>query len=76
LLVTGCQWQTVSLTPKTPTFITSIDETNLTPFFTPTDIRKKGGALFGDFRYQNTFIYHNGADSYYGSSGFRGYRWI
>jgi len=43
---------------------------------TPPDIRKKGGALFGDFRYGNTFIYHNGADSYYGSRGFRGYRWI
>lgn len=40
---------------------------------TPDDIRSLGGALFGDHRYQKTFIYHNGADSYYGSRGFRGY---
>ena len=40
---------------------------------TPDDIRSLGGALFGDNRYQTTFIYHNGADSYYGSRGFRGY---
>lgn len=38
---------------------------------TPDDIRKKGGAIFGDFRYGNVFIYHNGADSYYGARGFR-----
>ena len=36
-------------------------------------LRSLGGALFGDKRYQRTFIYHNGADSYYGSRGFRGY---
>lgn len=35
--------------------------------------RSLGGALFGDKRYKRTFIYHNGADSYYGSRGFRGY---
>ena len=40
---------------------------------TPEDIRSLGGALFGDSRYEHTFIYHNGADSYYGSRGFRGY---
>ncbi|AUD63284.1 hypothetical protein BK010_06655 [Tenericutes bacterium MO-XQ] len=40
---------------------------------TPDDIRSLGGALFGDHRYKTTFIYHNGADSYYGSRGFRGY---
>lgn len=39
---------------------------------TPSDIRKLGGALFGDFRYGNVFIYHNGAQSYYAASGFRG----
>lgn len=39
---------------------------------TPSDIRKLGGAIFGDFRYGNVFIYHNGADSYYGARGFRG----
>ena len=40
---------------------------------TPLAIRKLGGALFGDKRYNQTFIYHNGADSYYGVRGFRGY---
>ena len=39
---------------------------------TPSDIRKLGGAIFGDFRYWNTFIYHNGAESYYANRGFRG----
>lgn len=39
---------------------------------TPIEIRKLGGALFADRRYNQVFIYHNGADSYYGSRGFRG----
>lgn len=39
---------------------------------TPADIRALGGAIFGDWRYGNVFIYHNGADSYYGARGFRG----
>ncbi|HEV2480471.1 MAG TPA: DUF4256 domain-containing protein [Puia sp.] len=39
---------------------------------TPADIRKPGGAIFGDFRYGTVFIYHNGADSYYAARGFRG----
>jgi hypothetical protein len=39
---------------------------------TPSRIRKLGGAIFGDFRYGDVFIYHNGAESYYGSRGFRG----
>jgi hypothetical protein len=39
---------------------------------TPSDIRKLGGAIFADFRYGNVFIYHNGAESYYGSRAFRG----
>lgn len=39
---------------------------------TPPEIRKLGGAIFGDFRYGQVFIYHNGADSYYGARGFRG----
>ena len=38
----------------------------------PSEIRKLGGALFADFRYGNVFIYHNGAESYYGGRGFRG----
>jgi hypothetical protein len=39
---------------------------------TPADIRKRGGAIFGDYRYGNVFIYHNGAESYYAARGFRG----
>ncbi len=39
---------------------------------TPDDIRKLGGAIFADRRYNTVFIYHNGADSYYASRGFRG----
>jgi hypothetical protein len=39
---------------------------------TPEAIRKLGGALFGDCRYNHVFIYHNGAESYYSSRGFRG----
>lgn len=39
---------------------------------TPSEIRKYGGAIFGDFRYGAVFIYHNGADSYYAARGFRG----
>lgn len=39
---------------------------------TPDNIRKLGGAIFGDFRYGTVFIYHNGAESYYAARGFRG----
>ncbi|QEC51600.1 uncharacterized protein DUF4256 [Anseongella ginsenosidimutans] len=39
---------------------------------TPADVRKLGGALFCDRRYGKVFVYHNGADSYYGARGFRG----
>ena len=39
---------------------------------TPAAIRKLGGALFGDCRYDHVFIYHNGAESYYAARGFRG----
>ncbi|MDX9992488.1 MAG: DUF4256 domain-containing protein [Anaerolineales bacterium] len=38
---------------------------------TPAEIRKLGGAIFADFRYGRVFVYHNGAESYYGSRGFR-----
>ena len=38
---------------------------------TPADIRKLGGAIFGDYRYGTVFVYHNGADSYYAARGFR-----
>ncbi len=39
---------------------------------TPPEIRKLGGAIFADFRYGNVFVYHNGAQSYYGGRAFRG----
>lgn len=39
---------------------------------TPADIRKLGGALFGDRRFGHVFIYHNGAQSYYAARAFRG----
>jgi hypothetical protein len=39
---------------------------------TPSEIRKLGGAIFADRRYDHVFVYHNGAESYYGSRGFRG----
>jgi hypothetical protein len=38
---------------------------------TPPEIRKLGGALFADFRYGRVFVYHNGAQSYYSTRGFR-----
>lgn len=38
---------------------------------TPEDIRKLGGALFGDLRFGRVFTYHNGAQSYYSARGFR-----
>jgi hypothetical protein len=39
---------------------------------TPSNIRKLGGALFCDRRYDTVFVYHNGAESYYAARGFRG----
>ncbi|MBK9357364.1 MAG: DUF4256 domain-containing protein [Bacteroidales bacterium] len=39
---------------------------------TPAAIRKHGGAIFCDRRYDHVFVYHNGADSYYAARGFRG----
>jgi len=38
---------------------------------TPADIRKLGGAIFCDYRYDSVFVYHNGAESYYAARGFR-----
>ena len=40
---------------------------------TPPDIRKLGGAIFCDRRYDTVFVYHNGAESYYAARGFRGW---
>lgn len=39
---------------------------------TPSDIRELGGAIFCDHRYNQVFVYHNGAESYYAARGFRG----
>jgi hypothetical protein len=43
---------------------------------TPAPIRARGGALFGDRRYDQVFVYHNGAEAYYGARGFRGALWV
>jgi hypothetical protein len=48
------------------------DTTTSSWIVTPPSIRALGGALFGDWRYGEAFVYHNGADSYYGARGFRG----
>lgn len=40
---------------------------------TPDEIRLLGGALFGDCRYQQVFVYHNGAESYYAARAFRAF---
>ena len=52
--------------------IETFDTKTSTWLKTPAVVREKGGAIFGDWRFGRTFIYHNGADSYYGSRGFRG----
>ena len=39
---------------------------------TTSDVRKLGGAIYGDYRYRRVFVGHNGADSYYAARGFRG----
>ena len=43
---------------------------------TPHDVRRLGGALFGDCRYQKVFVYHNGADAYFAARGFRVMLWV
>ncbi len=48
------------------------DTTTSSWVVTPADIRKLGGALFCDRRYNTVFTYHNGAESYYAARGFRG----
>ncbi|KAA9340882.1 DUF4256 domain-containing protein [Adhaeribacter soli] len=40
---------------------------------TPPAVRKLGGAIFGDRRFNRVFVYHNGAESYYAARGFRGW---
>lgn len=48
------------------------DTTTSSWIATPPNIRKNGGAIFMDRRYDHVFVYHNGADSYYAARGFRG----
>ena len=48
-----------------------LDTTTSSWLLTPPDIRERGGAIFGDRRYDTVFRYHNGADSYYAARGFR-----
>ncbi|MGG9971984.1 DUF4256 domain-containing protein [Ferruginibacter sp. SUN002] len=50
----------------------SFDTKTSSWIITPPDIRKLGGALFCDRRYNTVFLYHNGAESYYAARGFRG----
>jgi hypothetical protein len=50
----------------------SFDTKTSSWLLTPPEVRERGGAIFGDRRYNRVFIYHNGADSYYGARGFRG----
>lgn len=50
----------------------SFDSKTSSWLLTPDPIRKLGGAIFGDYRYGQVFIYHNGAESYYAARGFRG----
>ncbi|MEA5127074.1 MAG: DUF4256 domain-containing protein [Proteiniphilum sp.] len=49
-----------------------IDTKTSSWIITPPDIRRLGGALFGNWHFGRVFIYHNGAESYYSSRGFRG----
>lgn len=50
----------------------NVDKKTSSWVLTPEDIRQLGGALFCDYRFGHVFLYHNGADSYYGVRGFRG----
>ena len=68
------QWQVELLTENDYHALQEIQAVDLKTsswLLTPNNIRQLGGAIFGDRRYDTTFIYHNGADSYYASRGFR-----
>ena len=51
--------------------VEAVDNKTSSWLLTSIEIRKKGGAIFGDHRFGRTFIYHNGAESYYSGRGFR-----
>jgi len=52
--------------------IEAVDQKTSSWIATPSDVRRLGGALFGDRRFGRVFVYHNGAQSYYAARGFRG----
>jgi hypothetical protein len=52
--------------------VETVDQKTSSWVLTPPEIRERGGALFCDFRYGQVFVYHNGADAYFGARGFRG----
>jgi len=52
--------------------IEKLDTKTSSWLLTPAEVRKQGGAIFGDRRFNRVFIYHNGAESYYAARGFRG----
>lgn len=57
-------------------YLQSLEEFDLKTsswIYTPNELRALGGALFCDRRFNRVFTYHNGADSYYGARGFRGF---
>jgi hypothetical protein len=49
-----------------------VDQKTSSWLLTPEPVRKLGGAIFGDYRYGQVFVYHNGVQSYYAARGFRG----
>jgi hypothetical protein len=49
-----------------------VDQKTSSWLLTPASIRTLGGAIFGDYRYGQVFVYHNGVQSYYAARGFRG----
>lgn len=57
---------------KTLQKIECLDQKTSSWIKTPEEVRSLGGAIFGDYRFGRVFIYHNGAESYYSSRGFRG----
>lgn len=51
--------------------VQALDTKTSSWLLTPPEVRELGGAIFGDYRFGRVFIYHNGAESYYGARGFR-----